>query len=842
LPFYTKNRFGIEVALILYVEFNEEIIMKKIVLIILIFTFSLLLAEKMVVRIDDPSSQTFRYFQEKNYDIASYNPDKYLDLVVTQEQYNQLQKAYDIKVTQTEQELKTNLRNSKELDYYRNYEEVLAELQSLEETYPDICKLYDIGETQGKIYSEEGHTFYDNYNHEIWALKVSDNVEQQEDEPGIYYLGPHHSREPLSTEVVMTNLLHILENYGSDATITANVDNSQIWFVPIVNPNGHKIVIDENDVWWRKNMRDNNNDHNFDTDYYSGYGDDGVDVNRNYGWEWGLVGASDNINDPTYHGPEPFSEPETETIKQFMADNHFVAGIGYHTYGQLVLYPYGYTSGAYAPDHEAISTLGIEMANMIPGHDGGSYTPQNAWELYSSTGGIDDYAYGEHGIFSYTIELATEFIPPASVVSQVTQNNIDAAMHLLDRVNHSTLTGHITDETTGLPVQAQVYIPEIDDYNAYKKPYRADADFGRYYRLLPPGEYDVYYKAYGYETENISVILTTTGQTIQDVQLQPATVVSLSGYVTDSDNGEPIVGANLQILDTPIEPVHTNSEGAYIFPEVFSGSYQVFVTADNYISVLQDVELTESTTLNFSLIYTEAESFESPILPAGWVTSGAQDWQIDETEAYDGFNSVKSGVIGNNQETSLEVTKEAVTGGEIVFWQKVSSESGYDFLQFYIDDVLQDEWSGIGDWSEQSYNVEAGEHTYTWKYKKDIYVSDGQDCGWIDYVIFPPEDETATGGQGIPMQTKLIGNYPNPFNPTTTIKFAISAPQQVEISIFNLKGQKVRSYNQHYQEPGNYSIVWNGNDDEGKPAGTGIYFYKLKTSAYSQIKKMMLLK
>ncbi|MDY6895999.1 MAG: M14 family zinc carboxypeptidase [Thermotogota bacterium] len=307
--------------------------MKKCTVFILFFIlFSFLSAEKMVVRINQPSEDTFRDFWSNNFDIASYKPGEFLDLVVDEQQYEELSQKHNMKIMQIEQQLINNLSSGKDLNHYRNYDEVLAELEALEEDYPEICKLYNIGDTQGKIYAEEGHSFYNDYNHEIWALKVSDNVEMEEDEPGIYYLGVHHSREPLSCEVAMSNLLYIIENYGTDATITDNVDNSQIWFVPLVNPNGHKVVWDETDVWWRKNIRDNNNNHTFDTDYYNGSGDDGVDVNRNYGWEWGLVGASDNINDPTYHGPEAFSEPETMAIKNLMTEHHFVAGISYHTY------------------------------------------------------------------------------------------------------------------------------------------------------------------------------------------------------------------------------------------------------------------------------------------------------------------------------------------------------------------------------------------------------------------------------------------------------------------------------------------------------------------------------
>ncbi len=135
-------------------------------------------------------------------------------------------------------------------------------------------------------------------------MKVSDSPDVDEDEPAIYYFGAHHSREPISTEACMTVLDHILTNYGIDDEITYDVDNKEIWFVPIVNPNGVKIVLDQTDIWWRKTIRDNNNNHTFDSDYQYGTGNDGVDLNRNYGFTWGNVGSTDNINGETYHGSE----------------------------------------------------------------------------------------------------------------------------------------------------------------------------------------------------------------------------------------------------------------------------------------------------------------------------------------------------------------------------------------------------------------------------------------------------------------------------------------------------------------------------------------------------------
>ena len=160
--------------------------------------------KKFVVRIQNPTEGMVHKYRSPEYDIAAYRPGEYLDLVVKQNLYNELKnEGYDITITQTESQLIQNFRGERDLDGYRNYADLLGELQQIELLYPDICKLYDIGNSNGKEYSESGNSYYDAYNHEIWAMKISDNVEEEEDEPSVFYMSEHHAREPISLEVTM---------------------------------------------------------------------------------------------------------------------------------------------------------------------------------------------------------------------------------------------------------------------------------------------------------------------------------------------------------------------------------------------------------------------------------------------------------------------------------------------------------------------------------------------------------------------------------------------------------------------------------------------------------------
>jgi len=504
--------------------------MKKLLMTILsiVWIFAAQAQEKFVARINFPTVNNLEEFLTIGYDIAAFSPGKYIDLVIDQKELLNLEeKGYSLTITQTESQLKENLVVGKSLTGYRSYSDLLNELQSIQAAHPSICKLYDVGNSNGKDYTAAA---YIDYKHDIWAMKISDNVATEEDEPCIFYIGAHHAREPISLEVTMYVLNYIVSNYGTDPTITNSINNKQIWFLPLANPDGHKIVTNEIDVWWRKNIRDNNNNNLIDPDLYpddENASVDGVDENRNYGWQWGGEGSSGDPTNIVYRGPNAFSEPETMAIKNILDQHHFVAGITYHSYSELVLFPYGYSTSAFAPDQTSLAALASNMANSIPAAEGGYYTPDKSSGLYPSSGTTEDYAYGQLGIFTYCIELGTEFIPPASEIPTICANNLQAALILMNRVDKSTLTGIIKDAATLIPIQAKISISGIDNTGGYREPYISDANFGRYYRFLPDGYYNVTFSSYGYIPQTFtSVNINNIGQTILNVDLIKGSEVS----------------------------------------------------------------------------------------------------------------------------------------------------------------------------------------------------------------------------------------------------------------------------------------------------------------------------
>jgi PKD repeat protein len=120
-----------------------------------------------------------------------------------------------------------------------------------------------------------------------------------------------------------------------------------------------------------------------------------------------------------------------------------------------------------------------------------------------------------------------------------------------------------------------------------------------------------------------------------------------------------------------------------------------------------------------------------------WETSGSADWDISNESPYEGTYCIKSGSIGDEQTTELSISYTVINDGEISFYRKVSSESNYDYLNFYIDNSLMGEWSGDVAWDQVTYGVSAGAHSFRWEYSKDYSVSNGTDCAWVDYIILP---------------------------------------------------------------------------------------------------------
>ena len=298
---------------------------------------------------------------------------------------------------------------------YHSYTELTTEVAAVAAAHPDIVSRFSIGK------SYKGR--------DLWAVKVSDNVAVDEAEPEVMFDGGHHADEHTGTEMTLRILHWLVDGYRSDPRITTIVDSREIWIVFLVNPDGSEYDISGGRFhFWRKNRQPT-----------PGSSYIGTDLNRNYGYRWGGGGrTSSNPQAITYRGPSAFSTPEDRAMRDFMA-SRVVGGrqqirtaITFHEYGRLVMWPYGYTmtdipADMTVQDHAALALIGKAMARS------NGYRPEQASDLYITSGTTRDYQYGAYRIFSYTFELSAKDYPDDSLIASETGRNRTAVLYLMER-------------------------------------------------------------------------------------------------------------------------------------------------------------------------------------------------------------------------------------------------------------------------------------------------------------------------------------------------------------------------------------------------------------------------
>ncbi|UCC38627.1 MAG: zinc carboxypeptidase [Candidatus Aminicenantes bacterium] len=296
---------------------------------------------------------------------------------------------------------------------YHSYSELEQELLTLQDSYPNLARVFDIGDSLEQ--------------RNIYALKISDNVNQDENEAEVAFLGCHHAREWISVEVPFLLGKYLVENYNSNSKIKELVDSSEIWIVPLVNPDGLEYSIHFY-RYWRKNRRDN------------GDGSYGVDLNRNYGYMWGYdnKGSSPNPSDVTYRGKSAFSEPETQVIRDLFSLRSFQAMITYHNYSQIIIYPWGYTRLLTEKD-DLFFEMSADMSELIQSVNGNFYDYGPAGvDLYLTNGDTTDWTFGTYGIPSFTIELPPIDIPHGGFfnsegdIQPIFNENLPAMLYLIE--------------------------------------------------------------------------------------------------------------------------------------------------------------------------------------------------------------------------------------------------------------------------------------------------------------------------------------------------------------------------------------------------------------------------
>jgi len=345
---------------------------------------------------------------------------------------------------------------------YHTYSELTSELQAIESAHPDICRLYNIGKSaQGR---------------ELWFMKISDNVDAEEDEPEFKYISSMHGDETVGMELCLKLIRLLAEGYGNDARITHLLDEIEIWIMPLMNPDGY-----ENG---------------------SRYNSEGADLNR---------GFPDRVSDP--NNTTEGRSPEIQHVMNWGFEHSPVLSANFHTGAAVVNYPYDsdpdkWADVSFTPDKElfiqqamSYASLNSRMVNNPEFSDGIT----NGLKWYPVYGGMQDWNYVWMGCNEVTIELCDNKWPAYSEIETLWEENKEAMLAYMAWCLRG-VRGVVRDSVTGVPLNASVSVVDPAHENDHENAHNVytDPDVGDYHRMLLPGTYSLLFSAEGYDSKTIS--------------------------------------------------------------------------------------------------------------------------------------------------------------------------------------------------------------------------------------------------------------------------------------------------------------------------------------------------
>lgn len=675
-------------------------------------------------------------------------------------------------------------------------EEIEAVLDTMTANYPNIITAKNsIGlSVQGR---------------NIWMMKISDNPGDDESatESAVYYDALHHAREPASMGVTLYYMFWLLENYGVDPHATYLVDNREMYFVPVVNPDGYAYNQQTNPNgggFWRKNRRNNSGCY-------------GVDLNRNYSFGYNTGGSSSDPCSDIYHGAGAFSEPETQAVRELLMQIDPKIAFSSHSVRGAYLNPYGYT--ATSPAFDVYSEFSSDFAAQ------NQYIYGRTSEIlgYTSSGTTRDYLHSI-GIYGWTPEIGgSGFWPSQSEIMPLMSENLYPMKYLswvsgayADFKDFSyagigyarpgdTLDLRIAVRNRGLSLPAENVTVTLSTTYPHAIPVVNSVD----YEIIPPRSSD------DNLTNPFRFMLTTDAQFLDEIPFNVS--VSQDGVETVNKTISIVVGQRgVLFKDSAEEGMvkwqsggagqgwDTTSVGRYDGDHSFSDSRygNSSNSASSTITMKTFVNITEGNEprLEYWAKWATEEDFD--FVRVQLQTNINSNWQT-LTGKHTSFVSGQQGYTGLNHWVQESIDLSAYVGTRVKIRFLLSTDGGLNGDGFYFDQLRI-----------------------------------------VDYTP-PPivgiEDESDM----LPKEIALGQNYPNPFNPSTVIYYDLPvkyAGKNINLTIYNSLGQVVKTLINQPQGAGRKSIRWEGKNDAGQSVGSGIYVYSLRVENLLFSKKMLLLK
>jgi len=482
---------------------------------------------------------------------------------------------------------------------------------------------------------------------EIYYVKISDNPDILENEPQALYTAIHHSQEPASLHQLIYYMYYLLENYGTDPEVTYLVDNTELFFIPVVNPDGYAYNEQENPGGGglhRKNRR---------TSLFS----DGVDLNRNYDWYFGLdeIGSSSVGFHPWHRGDSAFSEPETQAVKDFIESHNILIDVNWHAYGNMIIYPWNYENH-YTTDSMQYEAISESMTYQNNYRHGTVYETYG----YQSNGDADDWGYGEIGsknkVFSITAEVGNMddgFWPDTSRIFPLCEGTIWSNLSI----------AHFAHAYYKLIDLSSNLIGETNGFLNYK------------------------FQSIGLDTNS--------SFTVSFTPLSSNISFSNSTYQYNNMGLMQIITDSVEYSITP----NSNEEFTYI------------ISVDNGLYTFRDtISKIYGNTVN--IIEDNCETLQN------W---DGDDWDITYAQSFSGTYSISESPYGNYsilQTSQLELIQDidltSTQHAAIQFMMKYDLENNYDYVQVMVSADMGGSWQALCGRSSKygSDDEEEGEPVY----------------------------------------------------------------------------------------------------------------------------------
>ena len=541
-------------------------------------------------------------------------------------------------------------------DCYPTWVQLESMMQHYAAAYPDIVRLVNLG------MSGEG-------DHELWALRISDNPDAEEDEPEVLFTGTMHGDELVCYGTTAHLIDHILTSYGSEPQVTRLVDETVLWINPLSNPDGTF----------------QSGDHTV-----AGAGRylpaSGVDANRSF-------------PDPSV--PEDPTAPGWPAEVQHMIDlanaEHFTIAANCHSGAELFNYPWDVwyvrtpddqwwidAGVSYATSAQAASPSGY-FTDWSSGFDMPGVTNGANW--YVIDGGRQDFMNWYHGCREVTLELSGDKSLDAHLLDDHFDYNRQALLDYFE-LALTGIRGVVSDAVSGVPLAAEVRVVG-HDLEAQRSWVTTDPDVGDYHRLIEAGTWDLQIGAPGYQPASIGGVVVTAGAdaTVVNAALQPLPRYTVTGLVTDAATGAGVSGATVELVGTAFAPATTGPSGSYAIADVWEDTYTFRVEAPGYGVVEAERTVAAGSTVHDFAVAALAVLLEHDFEAGdgGFTPSAGWAWGSDAVAGAHSGSRVWGTVLGGNYASGVQWTLDAPSvaiptgaGAELRYWQWYDIESGYD--------------------------------------------------------------------------------------------------------------------------------------------------------------------